>query len=156
MVIFSISEAGVRTGLVLSLAFLLFLLLVRWNRDGAQWWLLILGYVGGWLVLKLGELGVDRGATGEVADNKGRRRVNVNVRRGDAWGEVGVDAFLEAIVLKAVDTEFPFMYCLLITLLVLMDELKVGLNCNMHPPIMFQFSMHRKFSHLVNCVDLVH
>ena len=40
--------------------------------------------MGGRLVLKLGELGVDRGATGEVADNKGRRRVGVNVRRGDA------------------------------------------------------------------------
>jgi hypothetical protein len=27
---------------------------------------------------------VNRGATGKVADNKGKRRVDVNVRRGDA------------------------------------------------------------------------
>ena len=38
----------------------------------------------GQLVLELGKFSVDRGMVSEVADNKGRRGVVVNMRRGDA------------------------------------------------------------------------
>ena len=40
--------------------------------------------MGGWLIPELGEFGVDGGATGEVVNNKGRRRIGVNTRRGNA------------------------------------------------------------------------
>ena len=39
--------------------------------------------MGGWLVLELGEFGVDGGAISEVVDDEGRRRIDVNARRGD-------------------------------------------------------------------------
>ena len=37
----------------------------------------------GQLILELGKFSVDRGMAGEVADDKGRRGVDVNVRRGN-------------------------------------------------------------------------
>ena len=64
--------------------------------------------------------------------------------------------FPEAVVFEAVDTEFSSVDCLLVALLVLVDKFKIGLNCNMCPPVVLQFSMHGEFSHVVDCtVDLV-
>ena len=40
--------------------------------------------MGGGFVLELGEFGADRGAAGEVADDKGRRGIGREARRGDA------------------------------------------------------------------------
>ena len=71
-------------------------------------------------------------------------------------GEVGADAFPEAIVLKAIDTEFPSVYCFLVAFLVFVNEVEVGLNGKVCPPVVFQFSMHGEFPHVINCiVDLV-
>ena len=46
--------------------------------------MLVLGGMGGWFVLELGEFGADRGAAGEVADDEGRRGIGREARRGDA------------------------------------------------------------------------
>ena len=40
--------------------------------------------MGGRFVLELGEFGADRGATGEVTDDEGRRGIGGEARRGDA------------------------------------------------------------------------
>ena len=45
---------------------------------------MVLGGMGGGFVLELGEFGVDRGAAGEVTDDKGRGGIGREVRRGDA------------------------------------------------------------------------
>ena len=39
--------------------------------------------MGGGFVLELGEFGVDRGAAGEVMDDKGRRGIGREARRGN-------------------------------------------------------------------------
>ena len=43
--------------------------------------------------------------------------------------------FPEAIVFEVVDTEFSSVDCLLVTPLILVDEVEIDLNCNMCPPI---------------------
>ena len=40
--------------------------------------------MGGGFVLELGEFGADRGAASEVTDDKGRRGIGREARRGDA------------------------------------------------------------------------
>ena len=40
--------------------------------------------MGGWFILELGEFSADEGTTDEVADDEGRGRVGVNMRRGNA------------------------------------------------------------------------
>ena len=63
----------------------------------------------------------------------------------------------EAIVLEAIDTEFPSMYCFLVALLVFVDEVKVGLNCKVCPLVAFQFSTYREFPQVIYCtINLVH
>ena len=90
-------------------------------------------------------------------DNKSRRGVCVDARRGNARGEVGLDVFPEVVVLEAVDTEFPPVDCLLVVLLILVDEVKVGLGHHMCPPITLQFGMHGEFHHIVDStIHLVH
>ena len=42
-----------------------------------------MGCMGGGFVLELGEFGADGGAAGEVADDKGRRGIGREARRGD-------------------------------------------------------------------------
>jgi hypothetical protein len=60
------------------------------------------------------------------------------------------------IVLKVIDTEFPSVYHFLVVLLVFVDEVEVGLNGEVCPPVAFQFSTHREFPHVVDCtIDLV-
>ena len=62
----------------------------------------------------------------------------------------------KAIVLKVMDTEFPSVYCILVAFLVFVDEVKVGLDCEVCPVVVFQFSMHGEFPHVVDrTVDLV-
>ena len=118
--------------------------------------LLVLSCMGRQLVLELGEFSADRGATGEVTDDKGRRGVGVNVRRGNVRGEVGVDAFPEVVVLEAVDTEFPSVYCFLIVLLVLVDKVEVSLDGEVCPLVAFQFSTHGEFPYVIDrTIDLV-
>ena len=64
--------------------------------------------------------------------------------------------FPEAIVFEAVDTENSSMDLLLVTLLVLVDEVEIDLNCNMCPSIVLQFSTHGEVSHVVDCtIDLI-
>ena len=68
--------------------------------------------MGGQFILELEKFSADGGAAGEVVDDEGRRRIGVNVERGDARGEVGVNAFPETVVFEAVDREFPSVNCL--------------------------------------------
>ena len=82
----------------------------------------------GQLVLELGEFSINKGMVGEVVDDKGRRGVGVNVEKGDARGEVGLDVFLEVVVFEASDAEFSPVDSFLKTLLVLVDELEIGMN----------------------------
>ena len=78
------------------------------------------------------------------------------MRRGDARGEVGADALPKAIVLEAMDTKFPSVYCILVALLVFVDEVEVGLDCEVCPVVAFQFSTHGEFPHVIDhTVDLV-
>ena len=72
--------------------------------------------------MELGEFRANRGATGEVTDNKGRRGIGRNARRGNACWEVGAEALPEAVSFEATGTEFPPVHCILVTLLVLVDE----------------------------------
>ena len=72
--------------------------------------------------MELGEFGADRGAAGEVTDDESRRGIGRETRRGDACGEVGAEAFPEAVGLKAAGTEFSPVHRILVALLVLMDE----------------------------------
>ena len=78
--------------------------------------------MGGGLVLELGKFGMDRGAIGEVMNDEGRRGVGVNVGRGDMRWEVGAEAFPEVVSLKAAGTEFSPVHCVLVALLLLVDE----------------------------------
>ena len=111
----------------------------------------------GWFILELGEFSVDGGVTDKVMNNKSRRGVCVDARRGNARGEVGLDVFPEVVVLEAVDTEFPPVDCLLLVLLILVDKVEVGLGHHMCPPITLQFGMHKEFHHIVDStIDLVH
>ena len=82
----------------------------------------------GQLILELGEFSMNKGMVGEVVDDKGRRGVGVNVEKGDARGEVGLDVFLEVVVFKASDAEFSPVDSFLKTLLVLVDELEIDIN----------------------------
>ena len=73
-------------------------------------------------ILELGEFSADRGVVGEVAHDKGRRGVGVGTRRGNARGEVGAEAFPKVISFKVAGTEFSPVHCVLVVLLVLVDE----------------------------------
>ena len=92
--------------------------------------MLFLCGVGEQLILELGEFSMDKGMIDEVVGDKGRRGVGVNMEKGDARGEVGLDVFLEVVVFKASDAEFSPVDSFLKTLLVLVDELKIGMNSN--------------------------
>ena len=72
--------------------------------------------------MELGKFGADGGATGEVTDDEGRRGIGREARRGDARGEVGAEAFPEAVSLEAAGTEFSPVHHILVVLLVLVDE----------------------------------
>ena len=72
--------------------------------------------------MELGEFGANRGAIGEVADDKGRRGVGVNTRRGNARWEVGTKAFPKVVGFQVAGTEFSSVYCVLVALLVLVNE----------------------------------
>ena len=78
--------------------------------------------MGGGFVLELGEFGANRGAVGEVTDDEGPRGIGGDARRGDACWEVGAEVFPEAVSLKATGTEFSPVHCILVALLVLVDE----------------------------------
>jgi hypothetical protein len=78
--------------------------------------------MGGGFILELGEFGVDRGVAGEVLDDKGRRGVCGDARRRDACGEVGAEAFPEAIGFEAAGAELSPVYCVLVALLVLVNK----------------------------------
>ena len=84
----------------------------------------------GWLILKLEEFGVDRGVVGKVVDYKGRGRLGVNVRRGDARREIGLNAFPKAVMLEMVDTGLSSTNSILEVSLVFMNKLKVGIDSN--------------------------
>ena len=72
--------------------------------------------------MELGEFGANRGAAGEISDDKGRRGIGGDVRRGDACGEVGAEAFPEAISFEAAGAELSPVYCVLVALLVLVNK----------------------------------
>ena len=72
--------------------------------------------------MELGEFGTNGGAAGEIMDDKGRRGVGRNARRGNTCWEVGAKAFPEMVSLKAAGTEFSPVHCVLVVLLVLVDE----------------------------------
>ena len=76
--------AGGRGGLALSFVLLLVPSSVRWDGNRARGGLLVLGGMGGGFVLELGEFSTDRGAAGEVMDDKGRRGVCREARRRNA------------------------------------------------------------------------
>ena len=78
--------------------------------------------MGGRFILELGEFGANRGVAGEVTDDEGRRGIGGEVRRGDACWEVGAKAFPESVSLEATGTEFSPVHRILVTLLVLVDE----------------------------------
>ena len=84
---------------------------------------MILGCVGGWFILELGEFGANRGAVGEVTDDEGQRGIGGDARRGDACWEVGAKMFPEAVSFKAAGTEFSPVHCILVALLVLVSRL---------------------------------
>ena len=72
--------------------------------------------------MELGEFSADRGAAGEVADDEGRRGIGGEARWGDVCWEVGAEAFPEMVSLEATGTEFSPVHRVLVTLLVLVDE----------------------------------
>ena len=72
--------------------------------------------------MELGKFSANRGVVGEVTNDEGRRGVGVSVGRGDACWEVGAEAFPEAVSLKVAGTEFSPVHCILVALLVLVDE----------------------------------
>ena len=72
--------------------------------------------------MELGKFGVSRGMIGEVVDDEGRRGIGVDTRRGTAQGEVGAEAFPKAISFKVAGTEFSPVHCILVALLVLVNE----------------------------------
>ena len=78
--------------------------------------------MGGGFVLKLGKFDASRRMIGEVTNDKGRRGVGVDTRRGNARGEVGAEAFPKAISFKVAGTEFSPVHCILVALLVLVNE----------------------------------
>ena len=117
---------------------------------------MVLGGMGGGLVLEWGEFSADGGATGKVVDDKGWRGVGIDARRGNARGKVDANVLPEAVVLEAVDIEFPSVYCFLIALLVLVDKVEVSLDGDVCPSVVFQFSVHGKFPHVIDCtINLV-
>ena len=72
--------------------------------------------------MELGEFGADRGVVSEVTDNKGRRGIGGEAGRGDMCWEVGAEALPETVSLEATGTEFSPVHHVLVTLLVLVDE----------------------------------
>ena len=72
--------------------------------------------------MKLGEFSADRGVAGEILDDKGRRGIGGDARRGDVCGEVGAEAFPEAISFEAAGAELSPVYCILVALLVLVNK----------------------------------
>ena len=72
--------------------------------------------------MELGEFSVDGRAAGEILDDKGRRGIGGDTRRGDACGEVGAEAFPEAISFEVAGAEFSPVYCVLVVLLVLVNK----------------------------------
>ena len=83
---------------------------------------MVLCCVGGGFILELGKFSANRGAIGEVTDDKGRRGIGLDVRRGNARGEVGAEMFPKAISFKVAGIEFSPVYGILVALLVLVDE----------------------------------
>ena len=78
--------------------------------------------MGGGFILELGEFGANGGAAGEITDDKGRRGVGRDARRGNACWEVGAKTLPEAISFKATGTEFSPVHCILVALLVLVHK----------------------------------
>ena len=72
--------------------------------------------------MELGKFGASRGTIGEVVNDEGRRGVSVDMRRGNARGEVGAEVFPKMISFKAAGTEFSPVHCVLVVLLVLVNE----------------------------------
>ena len=87
--------------------------------------------------MELGEFSADEGVAGKVAHNKGWRGIGVDARRGDVRGEVGADTLLEMVVFEVMGAEFSPVYCFLVALLILVDEVEVGLDCDMCPMVAF-------------------
>ena len=104
--------------------------------------------MGGGFALELGKFGADGRATGEVMDDEGRRRVGLDMRRGNAQGEVGTKVFPKAISFKAAGIEFPPVHCILVALLILVNEVQVGLDGDLCPLEVFQFCVKGEFSHV--------
>ena len=55
-------------------------------------------------------------------DDEGRRGVGVNMRRGNARWEVGLEVFPKTVGFQAAGTEFSSVYCALVALLVPVNE----------------------------------
>ena len=72
--------------------------------------------------MELGEFGANGGVAGEITDDKGRRGIGRDARRGDACWEVGAKVLPETVSLKAAGTEFSPVHCVLVALLLLVDE----------------------------------
>ena len=72
--------------------------------------------------MELGEFGTDGGMAGEITDDKGRRGVGRDARRGDACWEVGAKMLPETVSLQAAGTEFSPVHRVLVALLVLVDK----------------------------------
>ena len=72
--------------------------------------------------MELGKFGADRGAAGEIMDDKGRRGVGRDAWRGNACWEVGAKTLPEVISFKATGTEFSPVHCVLVVLLVLVHK----------------------------------
>ena len=108
--------------------------------------------MGGGFALELGKFSADGRATGEVTDDEGRRRVGLDMRRGNAQGEVGTKAFPKAISFKAAGIEFPPVHCILVALLVLVNKVQVGLDGDLCPSKMLQLHAQGEFSHVSDCV----
>jgi hypothetical protein len=93
--------------------------------------------MGGGLVLELGKLSAGSGVAGKVVDSEeGVWYIRGGGRR-DAFGEVVLNAFPEAVAFKALEGGFSSGHCFLVVQLVLVDKLEVGLHGDISPSISF-------------------